>query len=96
MLQKYELYNWKNETANDKIYLYYFITDYISCGLGSPSYYTEFHKTLQSDKSKTKLLKDLLTVWDYVFKHYSITCTYTCKNINFVLVCICVVYVLNK
>lgn len=57
----------------ERILLNYIITDYINCGLSSPMFYTVFHKTLQSDKSKIKLLKDLTKYWDYLLKNYEIT-----------------------
>lgn len=60
----------------EKILLNYLISDYISCGLSSPVYHSVFNKSLQSDKSKMKLLKDLVALWDYLFKNYEITSMY--------------------
>lgn len=89
--------NWsvKNQTSTDGLLIHYFITDYICCGLSSPSYYSEFQKTLQSDKSKIRLLKDLLKNWDYLFKHYSINCKYKCNIVNFVLTYTCMYVPIN-
>lgn len=87
-LQKYDLKEWSdiNRPSDDRILLYYFITDYISCGLSSPVYHTEFHKNLHSDKSKMKLLKEIITIWDVLFKRYTVTSMYLCNNIDIVLI----------
>lgn len=73
--QKRESDDWANlnQPSTEIILLNYIITDYISCGLSSPTFYTVFHTTLQSKKSKLKLLKDLITLWDCLFKNYEIT-----------------------
>lgn len=89
--------NWsnKNQSSTDRLLIHYFITDYISCGLSSPSYYSEFQRTLQSDKSKIKLLKTLLKIWDYLFKHNSINCKYKCKIVKFILIYTCISICIN-
>lgn len=75
--QKSELNDWANlnQPSMERILLNYIITDYISCGLSSPTFYTVFNTTLQSNKSKVKLLKDLTTFWDCLFNNYKITST---------------------
>jgi len=74
-LIKYDLEEWShiNRPSEDRILLYYFITDYISCGLASPVYHTEFNNNLHSDKSKMKLLKEIITIWNVLFKYYTVT-----------------------
>uniref|UniRef100_A0A2S2PTA9 Uncharacterized protein n=1 Tax=Schizaphis graminum TaxID=13262 RepID=A0A2S2PTA9_SCHGA len=79
-LMKYELDKWSNhnESTMERILIFYLVTDYISCGLSSPEFHTVFHKYLNTETSKIKLLKDLVKIWDNLFKNYKIS------NIDFV------------
>lgn len=74
-LQKNKLDDWSNQNQPtlEKILHNYLITDYISCGLSSPTFHTVFQRTLQSNKSKTKLIKNLIMTWDCLFKIYKLT-----------------------
>lgn len=77
--QKHEIDGWSrlNQPSIEKILLNYLISDYISCGLSSPVYYSVFNKPLQSNKSKIKFLKDVIASWECLFKNYEITSMYT-------------------
>lgn len=73
-LQKYELDKWSNskESSVEKILIFYLVTDYICCGLSSPEFHIVFHKYLNTEHSKIKLLKDLVNIWASLFKHFKI------------------------
>ncbi|XP_060849147.1 uncharacterized protein LOC132928472 [Rhopalosiphum padi] len=79
-LMKYELDKWSNhnELTMERILIFYLVTDYIGCGLSSPEFHTVFHKYLNTETSKIKLFKDLVKIWDNLFKNYKIS------NIDFV------------
>jgi len=57
----------------ERILIFYLVTDYIGCGLSSPEFHTVFHKYLNTETSKIKLFKDLVKIWDNLFKNYKIS-----------------------
>ncbi|KAE9539982.1 hypothetical protein AGLY_005234 [Aphis glycines] len=79
-LMKYELDKWSNlkESPMEKMLVFYLVTDYICCGLSSPEFHIVFHKYLNTEPSKIKLLKDLVNIWANLFKNFKI------PNIDFV------------
>lgn len=87
-LQKYELDQSSNmnQSSEERIFLSYLVTDYISCGLSSPNFYPEFYKYIYPNKSKVKLVKRVLKLWDCLLKNYKITSMY----INLIFICTCV------
>ncbi|XP_022164015.1 uncharacterized protein LOC111029357 [Myzus persicae] len=78
-LMKHEMNKWSDRNESmERILLFYLVTDYIGCGLSSPGYHAVFHKNLNTETSKIKLLNDLLKIWDSLFKNYKIS------NIDFI------------
>lgn len=67
-----------NQSSEERIFLSYLVTDYINCGLSSPDFYPEFYKNIHPNKSKVKLVKKLLIMWDCLLKNYTITSMYIC------------------
>jgi len=66
---------WSNpkETSMEKMLIFYLVTDYICCGLSSPEFHIVFHKNLNTEPSKIKLLKDLVNIWTNLFKNFKIS-----------------------
>lgn len=77
-----------NQSSEERIFLTYLVTDYISCGLSSPDFYPEFYKHIHPNKSKVKLVKKVLKMWDCLLKNYEITSMY----INLIFISTCVFY----
>ncbi|VVC26625.1 Hypothetical protein CINCED_3A002664 [Cinara cedri] len=73
MSNKFEDFSILKQPFTEILLQSYLITDYISCGLSSPSFHSIFIKTLLSDGSKKKLIKKLLQIWDCLFKKLKIT-----------------------
>lgn len=72
-----------NQSSEERIFLSYLVTDYISCGLSSPDFYPEFYKYIHPNKSKVKLVKKVFKMWDCLLKNYKITSMY----INLIFIC---------